>query len=160
MLQNILKKIIKYLKENKFEFYMCIICAQIVDKEHFESEKHIEQFNTVCKIKIDKSLEGSFIKIKCKFIDTRYNYIYIDLYFKKYIKELILKNINTTKYYKSFKLKQILLEFNHGNMMPIYISEKFDSNYILKDISNIENLEKKRKFKTLSNKKYSIRLSL
>ena len=36
------QKIIKYLKENNIEFYMCRICAQIVDKEHFESEEHIE----------------------------------------------------------------------------------------------------------------------
>ena len=95
-------KIIKYLKENNIEFYMCRICAQIVDKEHFETEEHIEKFNSVCKIKIDKSLKDSFITIKCKFNDSRYNYIYTDLYFKKRIREIILKNINTNKYYKSY----------------------------------------------------------
>ena len=78
-------KIIKYLKENDIEFYMCRICAQIVDKEHFFTEEHINKLNTVCKIKIDKSLRESFITIKCKFIDNRYNYIYTDLYFKKHI---------------------------------------------------------------------------
>ena len=57
---------------------MCRICAQIVDKEHFDTEEHIEKFNSVCKINIEKSLEESFIKTKCKFIDTRYNYIYTD----------------------------------------------------------------------------------
>ena len=81
------QKIIRYLKENKIEFYMCRICAEIVDKEHFDTEEHIEKFNSVCKINIEKSLKGSFIKIKCKFIDTRYNYIYSDLYFKNHIKE-------------------------------------------------------------------------
>ena len=49
-------KIIKHLKENNIEFYMSTICAQIVDKEHFETEEHIEKFNSICKIKIDKSL--------------------------------------------------------------------------------------------------------
>ena len=78
-------KIIKYLKENYIAFYMCRICSEIVDKEHFDTEEHIEKFNSACKIKIDKSLEESFITIKCKFIDTRYNYIYTDLYFKKHI---------------------------------------------------------------------------
>ena len=77
-------KIIKYLKDNFIEFYMCRICSQIVDKDHFFTEKHIEKFNSVCKIKIDKLLKESFITIKCKFVDTRYNYIYTDLYFKKY----------------------------------------------------------------------------
>ena len=70
---------------------MCRICSEIVDKNHFETEEHINKFNSVCKIKIDKSIEESLIKIKCKFIDDRYNYVYTDLYFKKYIREMILK---------------------------------------------------------------------
>ena len=134
-------EIIKYLKENYIEFYMCRICDQIVDKEHFDTDEHIEKFNSVCKIKIDKSLEDSFITIKCKFIDTRYNYIYTDLYFKKHIKEIILKNIDSNKYYKSYILKKNMLEFNEGKREPMYISEKHDSNNILYDIENIEHLE-------------------
>ena len=78
------QKIVKYLKENNIEFYMCRICAEIVNNEHFDTEEHIELFNTVCKIKIEKSFEESFIKLKCKFINTRYNYIYTDLYSKTY----------------------------------------------------------------------------
>ena len=70
---------------------MCRICAQIVDKEHFDTEEHIEKFNSVCKIKIDKSLKDSFITIRCKFIDNRSNDIYTDLYFKKHIREIIFK---------------------------------------------------------------------
>ena len=138
------QKIIKYLKENKIEFYMCRICADIVDKDHFDTEEHIGKFDSVCKINIEKSLQKSFIKIKCKFIDTRYNYIYTDLYLKKHIKELILKNIDTTKYYKSFIIKQNILEFNQGSREPLYISEKFNSNDLLQDVSNLEDLEKKK----------------
>ena len=67
---------------------MCRIFAQIVDKEHFKSEEHIEKFNSACKIKIDKSLKESFITIRCKFIDTRYNYIYTDLFLKNILKIL------------------------------------------------------------------------
>ena len=132
------QKIIKYSKENNIEFYMCKICSEIVDKEHFESEEHINKFNSVCKIKI----EESFIKIKCKYMDTRYNYIYTDLYFKKHIREIILKNIDTNKYYKSYIIKKNVLEFNQGKREPMYISEKHDSNNILYDIENIDNLEK------------------
>ena len=134
------QKIIKYLKENKIESYMCRICSEIVDEEYFESEEHIEKFNSVCKINIEKS----FIKIKCKCIDIRYNFIYTDLYFKKHIREIILKNIDTTKYYKSYIIKQNMLEFNHRTMDPMYVSEKIDSSNILNDISNTENLEKRR----------------
>ena len=134
-------KIIQYLKENNIESYMCRICSQIVDKKHFDTEEHINKFNSVCKIKIDKSLKDSFLKIKCKFLDTRYNYIYTDLYFKKYIKELILKNIDINKFYKSFIVKKTILEFNHGKRDPAYISYKFDSNNILNDLLNIQYLE-------------------
>ena len=137
-------KIIKYLKDNFIEFYMCRICGQIVDKDHFDTEKHIEKFNSVCKIDIDKSLKDTFIKIKCKFNDIRYNYIYTDLYFKKHIKDIILKNINTNKYYKSYIIKKNMLEFNHGSNDPMYISEKHDSNNILYDIENIEHLEENK----------------
>ena len=137
-------EIIKYLKENNIEFYMCRICSEIFNKEHFDTEEHIDKFNAACKIKIDKSLEESFIKIKCKFIDNRYNYIYTDLYFKKHIKDIILKNIDTNKYYKSYIVKKNVLEFNQGKLEPLYISEKHDSNNILSDIENIESLEVKK----------------
>ena len=34
-----------------------------------------------------------------------------------------------------------MLEFNQGSREPMYISEKYNSNDILKDISNLENIE-------------------
>ena len=71
----------------------------------------------------------------------RYNYIYTDLYFKNHIKEIILKNINVNKYYKSYIIKKNMLEFNQGNKEPIYISEKHNSNDILLDVQNMEHLE-------------------
>ena len=71
----------------------------------------------------------------------RYNYIYSDLYSKKHIKELILKNINVDKYYKSYITEKLMLDFN-GEKEKQYYSEKFNSNNILKDIQNIEKIEK------------------
>ena len=85
---------------------MCRICSEIVNKKHFDTEEHINKFNTVCKIKIEKSLKDSFLKIKCKFIDTRYNYIYTDLYFKKYIKEIILKILISINFTNLLLLKR------------------------------------------------------
>ena len=98
-------KTIDYLKENKIEFYLCKICGEIVDKIHFDTQEHIDKFNNVCKIDIKKSFENVFLTINCKFLDMRYYYIYSDLYFKKYIKELILKNISVDKYHKSYIIK-------------------------------------------------------
>ena len=99
-------KTIDYLKENKTEFYLCHICQDIVSRSHFDSEEHIKKFNSVCDIEIKKSFKGAFLSIKSQFYDTRYNYIYTDLYFKKHIKDTILKNIDDTKYYKSYIIKK------------------------------------------------------
>ena len=84
-------KTIDYLKETKQEFYLCRICGEIVSRSHFDSEDHIKKFNSVISIDINKSFENAFISIKCQFFDTRYNYIYIDLYFKKHIKDINIK---------------------------------------------------------------------
>ena len=43
-----------------------------------------------------------------------------------------------------------MLEFNQGKQDPIYISKKHDSNNILYDIENLENLEKKMKNEILN----------
>ena len=138
-------KTIDYLKETKQEFYLCRICGEIVNKDHFDSEEHIKKFNSVCLIDINKSFENAFISIKTQFIDTRYNYIYIDLYFKKHIKDIILKNIDDTKYYKSYIIKKNMLNFNYNAELHHY-SDKFNSNDIINDINNIENLEKNNEY--------------
>ena len=105
-------KTIEYLKETKQEFYLCRLCQQIVSKEHFETDENIQKFNNSITINITKSFEHSFISIKCTFIETRYNYIYTDIYFKKHLKDLILRNIDETRYYKSFILKKNMITFN------------------------------------------------
>ena len=98
-------KTIDYLKENKIEFYLCRICGEIVNKTHFDSEEHIKKFNSVCSIDIKKYFKNASISIKSQFYDTRYNYICTDLYFKKHIKDIILKNIiNLTLSKKYVKL--------------------------------------------------------
>ena len=134
-------KTIDYLKETKQEFYLCRICQEIVNKSHFDSEEHIRKFNSVISIDVIKSFENSFISIKCQFFETRYNYIYTDLYFKKHIKDIILKNIDENRFYKSYITKKNMLNFNYNAELQHY-TDKFNSNNIINDINNIENLEK------------------
>ena len=98
-------KTIDYLKEKRINFYLCRLCENIVNKEHFFTEEHINRFNDSIQIDILKSFEYSFISIRCVFVETKYNYLYTDLYFKKHIKDLILENVNDKKYYKSYILK-------------------------------------------------------
>ena len=134
-------KTINYLKETKQEFYLCRICQEIVNKSHFDSEEHIRKFNSVISIDVIKSFENSFISIKVQFFETRYNYIYTDLYFKKHIKDIILKNIDENRFYKSYIVKKNMLNFNYNVELQHY-SDKFNSNNIINDINNIESLEK------------------
>ena len=89
----------------------------------------------------EKCFENAFVTVNCKFLDTRYNYIYSDLYFKKHIKELILKNSDVDEYYKSYIIKKLMLDFNNEKEKQYY-TEKYNSNNILKDLSNIEKIEK------------------
>ena len=134
-------KTIDYLKETRQEFYLCRICQEIVKKLHFDSEEHIAKFNNVLSIDVRKVFENAFISIKIHFYDTRYNYTYTDLYFKKHIKDLILKNIDDTKYYKSYILKKNMISFNYKPDLHHY-SQKYNSNDIINDINRIESLEK------------------
>ena len=90
-------KIIKYLKENEIPYFSCKICQDIVIEDHFDSKEHIDKFNSACQIDIRK-FKDSCLVIDITFIDDRYNFVYIDRYFKKHIKDLILKNINAEKY--------------------------------------------------------------
>ena len=63
------------------------------------------------------------------------------MYFKKHIKDIILKNIDDTKYYKSYIIKKNMLPFNYNAELQHY-SDKFNSNNIINDINKIEILEK------------------
>ena len=139
------EKTIKYLKMTKQKFYLCRICGQIVKKDHFDSEEHINKFNTIVSIEIKKSFENSFISIKMQFSDTRYNYIYTDRYFKKHIKDIIFKNVNENVFYKSYIVKKNMISFNTSDTL-IHYSDKFNSNNIINDITNIQNLEKNEEF--------------
>ena len=156
-------KTIDYLKETKQEYYLCRLCENIVDKKHFFSEEHINKFNDSIQIDILKSFDYSFISIRCVFVETRYNYLYTDLYFKKHINDLILENVNDKKYYKSYILKKHMITFNNKDD-HVYFSEKFNSNNIISDINNIENLEKNEEnmkpyLINTSNKDYKYNLS-
>ena len=138
-------KTIDYLRETKQEFYLCRICHDIVKKEHFETQEHIDMFDAVVGIEVKKSFKNCFLSIKSQFTNTTYNAIYTDLYFKKHMKDIILKNIDVNKYYKSYILEKNMISFNYRDHQMFY-SEKYNSNDIINDINNIENLEKKEEY--------------
>ena len=73
-----------YLKENKIEFYLCRICSEIVNKSHFDSEEHIEKFNSV----YDIDIKNFFKKL---LFQSKVNLLIQDIII--YIQIYILKNI-------------------------------------------------------------------
>ena len=73
------------MKENEILYFLCKICQNIVKQDHFESKEHIDKFNSVCQIEIRK-FKDSCLVIDITFIDDRYNFVYIDRYFKNILK--------------------------------------------------------------------------
>ena len=78
----------------------CLLCNQNVNKSHYFSKKHIDNFDKNITITTRNS-------IKKKFIDTIFNFhiidkgvFYKDLYFKDNVKSLIVKNCKKGKNYK------------------------------------------------------------
>ena len=138
-------KAIEYLKETKQEYFLCRICHEIVSKDHFYSDEHIRTFNSVVSIDVKKSIKNCFISIKTQFYNTTYNAIYTDFYFKKKMKDLVLENTDVNKFYKSYILKKNMISFNYRDDQVFY-SDKYDSDNIINDIDNIENLEKKEEY--------------
>ena len=138
-------KTIDYLRKTNQKFYLCRICHNIVTKEHFESQEHIDTFHTVVSIEVKRSFKNSFLSIKTQFTNTTYNAIYTYLYFKKHVKDIIFKNIEVNKYYKSYFLTKNMILFNYQDHQMFH-SEKYNSNDIINDINNIEHLEKKQEY--------------
>ena len=78
-------------------------------------------------------------------MNTTYNAVYTDMYFKRYMKNIISKNTDVNKYYKAYILKKNMVSFNYREHQMFY-SEKYNSDGIINDINNIQNLEKKEEF--------------
>ena len=66
------------------EFYLCRICGEIVNKSHFDSEEHIEKFNSVC----DTEIKDLFKKL---LFQSNVNSILLDIiiYTQIYILKII-----------------------------------------------------------------------
>ena len=119
---------LKFCKEcEKFD---CLLCDEIVNKEHYFSKQHIDNFNKNITIKTRTSIKKKFIDIIIYFHIIDKDVFYKDLYFKDKVKSLILKHrkkdkeykINLYKYNQSVKddLTNFWIEkFNIDNMNEI-----------------------------------------
>ena len=78
----------------------CLLCDQTVNKNHYFSKKHIDNFNKNITIKIRTSIKKKFIDIIFDFHIIDKDIFYKDLYFKDKVKSSILKHRKKDKIIK------------------------------------------------------------
>ena len=137
---------LKFCKEcEKFE---CLLCNQTINKQHYFSKEHIDNFDKNIAINIRTSIKKKFIDIIIDFHITDKDIFYKDLYFKDKVKSLFLKyrnkdknyRINLYKYNQSVKddLTNFWIEkFNIDNMSEIDNIDKLD----LKNLKNLKRFD-------------------
>ena len=113
----------------------CLLCNQDVNKQHYFSKKHIENFNKNITITTKNCIKKKFIDIIFNFHIVDKDTFYKDLYFKDKVKNLILKHCKKDKNYKLsiYKYNQSV----KGDLTNYWI-EKFN----IDNISEIDDIDK------------------
>ena len=137
---------ISYLKFCKeCEQMDCLLCDETVNRNHYFSKKHIDNFDKNITIKTRTSIKKKFIDIIIDFHIIDKDVFYKDLYFKDKVKSLILKHRKKDKEYKIsiYKYNQSV----KGDLTNFWI-EKFN----IDNLSEIDNIDKLN-FKNFKNLK-------
>ena len=123
----------------------CLLCDQVVNKEHYFSKKYIDNYEKNITIKTRTSIKKKFIDIIIDFHIIDKAVFYKDLYFKGKVKSLILKHRKKNKEYKIsiYKYNQSV----KGDLTNFWI-EKFN----IDNLSEIDNINKSN-LKNLKNLK-------
>ena len=113
----------------------CLLCNQDVNKSHYFSKQHIDNFNKNITITTRHSIKNKFVDIIFNFHIIDKDVFYKDLYFKDKVKTLISKNCKKNKNYKLtvYKYNQSV----NGDITNFWI-EKFN----IDNISEIDNIDK------------------
>ena len=116
--------------------YNCLLCNKYIPKDHYFSKEHISNFKNNISVKTKDSIKKKFIDLVFNFHIIDKNVFYKDLYFKDYLKKLIIKTCDSDKNYKItlYKFNQALIKNNDIK----YWVEK----YILQNINDIDNIDK------------------
>ena len=124
---------VKKLDVNK---YNCLLYDKYIPKDHYFSKDHINNFENNISIKTNDSIKKKFIDLLFDFYIIDKNVFYKDIYFKDYLKKLIVKNCDNDKNYKItlYKFNQAFMKHNDIK----YWAEK----YILQNINDIDNIDK------------------
>ena len=124
------------VKKPDIDKYNCLLCNKYIPKDHYFSKEHINNFENNISIKFKDSIKKKFVDLIFDFHIIDKNVFYKDLYFKDYLKKLIIKNCDNDKNYKItlYKFNQALVKYNDIK----YWVEK----YILQNINDIDNIDK------------------
>ena len=112
----------------------CLLCNQTVNKEHYFSKNHIDNFDKNITIKTRTSIKKKFIDIIFDFHIIDKDIFHKDLYFKDKVKKLILKHRKKDKEYKItiYKYNQSI----KGDLTNFWI-ERFN----IDDMSEIDHID-------------------
>ena len=124
------------VKKVDIDKYNCLLCNKYIPRDHYFFKEHINNFENNISVKTKGSIKKKFVDLIFDFHIIDKNGFYKDLYFKDYLKKLIIKNCDDDKNYKItlYKFNQALLKHNDIK----YWVEK----YILQNISDIDNIDK------------------
>ena len=116
--------------------YNCLLCNKYIYKDHYFSKEHINNFENNITIKIKDSIRKKYIDLIFDFHTINKDVFYKYLYFKDYLKKVIIKNCDNDKNYEItlYKFNQALIK--DGSLK--YWVEK----YVLQNISDIDNIDK------------------
>ena len=124
------------VKKSDVDKYNCLLCNKYIPKDHYFSQEHINNFENNISIEIKDSIKKKFVDLIFDFHIIDKNAFYKDLYFKDYLKKIIIKNCDNDKNYKItlYKFNQALVKHNDLK----YWVEK----YMLQNINDIDNIDK------------------
>ena len=113
----------------------CLLCNQNVNKQHYFSKKHIDNFDKNITITTRNSIKKKFIDIIFNFHMINVDVFYIDLYFKDKVKSLILKHCKKDKNYK-------LSIYKYNQSAPGDITNYWIEKFNIDNISEIDDIDK------------------
>ena len=124
------------VKKSDVDKHNCLLYKKYISKEHYFSKEHINNFKNNISIKTRDSIKKKFVDLIFDFHIIDKNVFYKDLYFKDYLKKMIVKNCDNDKNYKItlYKFNQALVKHND--------TEYWVEKYILQNINDIDNIDK------------------
>ena len=85
------------VKKSDVDKYNCLLCNKYIQKDHHFSKEHIDNFENKISIKTKDSIKKKIVDLIFDFHIIDKNVFYKDLYFKDYLKKIIIKNCDNDK---------------------------------------------------------------